>query len=88
MIRWFITMEMSDALTNIGQQNVKGTNDWFFQRISATGILCVQSLGKHPALEEDVTIAIGRYGPYVKCKKILASLPKVMSNHLLPQFAM
>lgn len=37
----------------------------------------VQSLGEHPQNKEDIVLAIGRYGPYVKCGKVLASLPKV-----------
>ena len=39
----------------------------------------VKSLGDHPELGEKVDVYSGRYGPYVKCGKVNATLPKDMA---------
>lgn len=39
----------------------------------------LKELGKHPDYDEPVQIFEGRYGPYVKCGKINATLPKETS---------
>lgn len=36
----------------------------------------IKELGKHPESEEPLAIFEGRYGPYVKCGKINATIPK------------
>lgn len=36
----------------------------------------IKELGKHPVSEEPVNIFEGRYGPYVKCGKLNATIPK------------
>ena len=38
----------------------------------------IKTLGKHPDSEEDIALYSGRYGPYVKCGKINATLKKDM----------
>lgn len=37
-------------------------------------------LGKHPELGQPIMLMDGRYGPYVKCGKTMASLPKGMEK--------
>jgi DNA topoisomerase I len=39
----------------------------------------VKSLGEHPELGDKVDVYSGRYGPYVKCGKVNATLPKDMA---------
>jgi DNA topoisomerase-1 len=39
----------------------------------------VKSLGEHPELKEKIEVFSGRYGPYVKCGKVNATLPKGMA---------
>jgi DNA topoisomerase I len=39
----------------------------------------VKSLGQHPELGEKMDVYSGRYGPYVKCGKVNATLPKGMA---------
>ena len=39
----------------------------------------VKSLGNHPELGDKVDVYAGRYGPYVKCGKVNATLPKDMA---------
>ncbi len=36
----------------------------------------IKELGKHPESEEPIAIFEGRYGPYVKCGKLNATIPK------------
>jgi len=40
------------------------------------GRTALKDLGKHPDSNESIKILSGRYGPYVKCGKINATLPK------------
>jgi DNA topoisomerase-1 len=39
----------------------------------------VKSLGAHPELGDKVDVYAGRYGPYVKCGKVNATLPKELA---------
>ena len=40
------------------------------------GASVLRTLGKHPDNEADITVNKGRFGPYVKYGKVMASLPK------------
>ena len=39
----------------------------------------LKELGKHPQSDEQISVMSGRYGPYVKCGKVNATLPKEMT---------
>ena len=45
----------------------------------AAGAGPIKNLGGHPELGEKVEVYSGRYGPYVKCGKVNATLPKDMA---------
>lgn len=35
-----------------------------------------KKIGEHPETEEQMTVGIGRFGPYIKCGDVFASIPK------------
>ncbi|MCB0362463.1 MAG: DNA topoisomerase I, partial [Bdellovibrionales bacterium] len=43
----------------------------------------LRELGKHPQLDADINLFMGKYGPYVKCEKINASLAEDMKPESL-----
>ena len=61
------TIGMNRAVELLAQQPVRGT------RGSATAL---KELGEHPEGGGEIRVLDGRYGPYVKWKKINATLPK------------
>ena len=40
-------------------------------------MLITKSIGKHPELNEDITINVGRFGPYLKCSNKSARLETI-----------
>ena len=44
----------------------------------------IKELGEHPDTKKPIQILKGRYGPYVKCEKINASIPKDEDPETLP----
>jgi len=46
------------------------------------GFGVIKELGKHPENGENISISRGRYGPYIKCGKTNAPLPKEFADNL------
>ncbi len=63
-----LTVGMNRAVTVLAEAASKGGK--------GTAAEPVRVLGKHPDDETDIAVYKGRYGPYVKYKKVNATLPK------------
>jgi DNA topoisomerase-1 len=66
-----LTIGLNRAVSLIAESKAGGQG-----RAGATAL---KSLGDHPELGQKVEVFSGRYGPYVKCGKVNATLPKDMA---------
>jgi DNA topoisomerase-1 len=68
-----LTIGLNRAVTLIAEAKAGGKG-----RAGGAGG-AIKALGEHPDLKQKVEVFSGRYGPYVKCGKVNATLPKDMT---------
>jgi DNA topoisomerase-1 len=72
----FISLKGDDDVLTIGMNRAVEVIATAPQGKGRVAAKALKSLGKHPEAGDEIELFSGRYGPYVKMGKVMASLPK------------